>query len=474
MSGCKCILKSGTRSGQICGKPVKTGNFCGIHKNCKNFIRDDDENPIKKRILLPRKTVKSEKDTSISKKHILLPRKKITKTSETIKDTCGDGEIPLENETCLDDYPIITKSRKCCKKLPPNLASFTTIKKQKITDKQLREKGKICDNNFFAYTAKNESFNRGKIISDDCDISQMPSKKWLKQTEIYTNSLSTFDQECLKLYSHKGNELINKFARNGNKITDEMINIINENFVIFELSIKLSKSKTVDEYIAKVYNSINQTIMNVPLTDIDFMVFRGTTDDLYKFDKHKIFTSRGLLSTSIISNVSLRFAERKYMTKIIVPTGSRCLFMHLSKYAEAEEAEILFPNGSEFFVINTFVPTDYIYENYSFGIYQGDMKISVPTMTLLLVDENWVPVHSDGKIPIKNLKLTLSKELMDIIEDETDMLNGLYGFNITSEDFTNAYLNALRHGKTITLDSSDDRQVIIDELKLIGIMADDD
>ena len=32
---CPCILKSGDRKGQKCGRAITTGRFCGVHKKCK-------------------------------------------------------------------------------------------------------------------------------------------------------------------------------------------------------------------------------------------------------------------------------------------------------------------------------------------------------------------------------------------------------------------------------------------------------
>ena len=117
------------------------------------------------------------------------------------------------------------------------------------------------------------------------------------------------------------------------------------------------------------YHIIHDAIQNSPVVNKSFVVYRGQDSSvkskIYMGNylnempmKNTIFSIKGLYSTSILTESTTLFGGNKFLLRMIVPEGSKCLSLIPIRYGSTiEEAEILFDHGTKVKLVEE--PTTY-------------------------------------------------------------------------------------------------------------------
>lgn len=178
---------------------------------------------------------------------------------------------------------------------------------------------------------------------------EMPPANWLKKQEKYIESLSTIQQEFIALYTLNGYSMLNRFLNNyivtpevekmfyGTSMTRQLIDHIKKIGII-----------TIEEFLLEFDANISIAIKNAPVTLRKFVVYRGENFPLCGYTHAERCIIKQMYSTSQYVSTSLNFIKPKdYITRIIVPKGTKCLYIkNLSLISDEEE--ILFDHNSIF------------------------------------------------------------------------------------------------------------------------------
>lgn len=219
----------------------------------------------------------------------------------------------------------------------------------------------------FTYTELySEIFNRVRTVDftsipnkdlpqSSCKLfyNTLPTKEWVESQIKYLNALDDLSKNILYLYSLTGDKLMNLFLRNAGKMDNNIYNIFvtnfNDNKYVYNalMGNLLYDEKTVASYIRRLIRKLKYIIDNSPLSPNPFYVYRGRTDEFVPTNN---YNSDSFLSTSIMTNVALKFSYDKNKLKngtiIRFKVRSRCLLLSNSKYIN--EYEILLPFGEKY------------------------------------------------------------------------------------------------------------------------------
>jgi len=187
---------------------------------------------------------------------------------------------------------------------------------------------------------------------DNDDILDLfaPSDIWLNKQNNYLKSLSLQYKNLIKFYTHNGDELLNYFLRY--KPSQEIIYRFNE--ILKDKTNKARIKKYLTDYpvteqstlselaplILWLISEINIIIENSPPTTSDMVVYRGLRERKI-IRKDNLYETTGFLSTTLSAEKALDFGI--YVDNIIVPRGTKCLYISNQFTQYDDEEEILFP-----------------------------------------------------------------------------------------------------------------------------------
>lgn len=232
-----------------------------------------------------------------------------------------------------------------------------------------------CHGSVFNINTWVEAYNRkvvDDIFSSDlktiCDAldDQLPSIKWIHDQNVYSNTLSVLDKKFIKLYTKDGDVVLNAFIRNNFTVTNNEIQFISRHYDSFEDI--MNRYDTLANFLIHFYSSINRIIDNAPKTHKSFVLYRGEKNAHQSCNPHdSMYLNRGVMSSSISSKVAIKYSRNRahkkfmYVTRILVPEGSRCFYINknLSVW-KSDEEEIIFPDQAQF-KCSDYRSVDYLY-----------------------------------------------------------------------------------------------------------------
>jgi hypothetical protein len=189
----------------------------------------------------------------------------------------------------------------------------------------------------------------------------LPSEAWFDRQYSILQNVTQEESDFLRLYTFHGDVFLNSYLRNGRKVSDSDIKYVLSKSSTFRRFLSLSEPtedlrKKLQDFAERFYSTLQSLISNSPLTDKEFIVYRGQ-QQLYRADrKGDFYTTEGFTSTSLKLNVALEFSRHatsfsfSYLEYIIVPVGSRVLLNDIHSELR-QEKEVMFPVDSRFRVI---------------------------------------------------------------------------------------------------------------------------
>ena len=207
--------------------------------------------------------------------------------------------------------------------------------------------------------------NVREYIIDEYEKKYFNIKKYLSESINLTDIIPILDKIAKNEMSECYNTLINNF------------NIFNMDFY---------------KHISSLYvKDLKKIINNSPALPSEAILYRGTTDKYYRTDPNAdYFYSSAFMSTSCNLNVAFNFTNditECCIKKIIVPAGTRCIFMEMITSVPSE-IEILLAPDNEFKIIEDKI-VEYNNSEYDSSLEQTlcknkISKINITTMKLNL------------------------------------------------------------------------------------------
>ena len=276
-------------------------------------------------------------------------------------------------------------------------------------------------------------------------IDELPSITWMDAQAKYIQNLDDRSRKYLELYTKHGDKILNDFLRNDFSFIYN--NSINDIKKYHDLRQNISQFVNVEDFLIDFYYHLNIAIANSPMSEKEFVVYRGQTDTPKKriYQGHKyidtdgvelgdIYNLRGMYSTDILTSNTMIFGGNKHLLKIIIPRNLPCLsLISLSHFNETEN-EILLCHNSVFRVVEA--PTIHIdIERTTFEYINFNRLTSIPI--------------AKTKTPIENVGIASKKIKYDTNKLETGIDHRLYGIMI--DEITTVVYNyisgtKIRHG----------------------------
>lgn len=312
---------------------------------------------------------------------------------------------------------------------------------------------KFCDefSNFY-FNGNIEIYNRRlldspKIISDNETkkllLSELPSEKWFNLQRDYYNTLSDKERKYINLYTYKGDFILNNFIRNNFRINENIKTFIRDNYYFFDYII--NDFDYLEDFLIDFYTILNETIKNAPQLDTNIIVYRGQKS-YQKGLRHK-----GMCSTSFNTSVAIFFSidnetqECNYISKIILPKGTNCLYMSKMNL----EMEILLPDNIEFNLITDFKEQSYYMDDSHFLSSNKYIKnIFTNEMELKKYNDTYIDIIV--KIT-KIIDISFSEKLIDELinlynEIYYDLQDEIDQNLLTLENIINIYRKLIKEG----------------------------
>ncbi len=193
-----------------------------------------------------------------------------------------------------------------------------------------------------------------------------PSPEYLQSQIEFSLHTSLQERYYLKIYSYKGDNVINSYIRNSFRLTDATMNYINQNEEVFPDYVHNADYEIMQSFVKEFYDVLKTLFARAPENPREFMVYRGSrTKDHFDGTVDNIYVDRGFVSTSIDLNVAMKFSQDSYVSFIHIPKGARVIFNWLYTVFP-EELEFILNDSTYYLVTKEFQPLRYISENMSY------------------------------------------------------------------------------------------------------------
>ncbi|MHB1952422.1 MAG: ADP-ribosyltransferase [Sulfobacillus sp.] len=188
----------------------------------------------------------------------------------------------------------------------------------------------------------------------------------------YVKSLPQEQRLALDLYIYRGDRFINGFLRAKRHVSPELMNYLMRHLIVFEPSMRrFGFGHSLFEYAEYLVSKLRRTIEQAPPTDKRMVIYRGSYGENYfrRTTIDGIYRTVGFMSTSFLLSKAMIFArkqklssdrERRFVNRIVVPVGCRCLYVAFNPF---REYEVLLDDGAQFYVTKDFRETEFYFKD---------------------------------------------------------------------------------------------------------------
>lgn len=210
-------------------------------------------------------------------------------------------------------------------------------------------------------------------------LDQYPTYQFMKAQYDFLNGLSIDKIKLLKLYSHNGDVLINKYIRDKFQITDDLIEYYADHEEILQ---EYYDTDDVEAFLQHFYREMTDLLKNAPKVDRDFVLYRGSRTVEYFYGAvDGIYLNSGFISTTLDPDIALEFADENYMHEIIVPKGTPLVYNAYTRYPS--EIELILSDKTYFLITKPFQSRIYVDPNE----WYMNKLIDVKTNQLILLND---------------------------------------------------------------------------------------
>ncbi|AYV85874.1 MAG: hypothetical protein Solivirus1_31 [Solivirus sp.] len=298
------------------------------------------------------------------------------KETENMKSTRPDLNLAIFNKTFV--HPSFDSYERLKRDLLSPYINIKTNNLVEVFDEIIAVSGDSTDgDNPFAYdmlkyasmSLKRMLYNRNlntQFNVMDEFLRTYPDVEYIREQLVFSLNTTMEERYYLRIYSYKGDNVINSYIRNNEVLTQGTIDYINQNDEVFPINVHNANYKTMELFVKEFYRILKSLFSRAPPNNREFMVYRGSkTKDHFAGTVDNIYSDKGFVSTSIDLDVAMKFSQDKYVSFIHIPVGARVIFNCIYTVFP-EELEVVLNDSTYYLVTKEFQPLQYISENMSY------------------------------------------------------------------------------------------------------------
>ena len=247
----------------------------------------------------------------------------------------------------------------------------------------------------------------------------------IEKSKVYNQN----DLNTMILYSHNGDEIINRYLLNGEKVTDETISYFRTRYYmtlgLYENCFLNDSNRFIESYLHNFYVSLRNCFKTK--YDKDLLVYRGIREHV-DYKENDIIKFNTFVSTTLSYKIAKNYGsigwgkEGKFtLFSIYIPKGNYICPIFYNTLHE-EELEILLMDSS-YFIVNSIDEHDG-YEHYILiylGVYKSEIKDqNHPQLNPIISVEDAV---KEDRISLLDLSINNNYYLLNKISDNKEILS---------------------------------------------------